>query len=153
MQFFCCVTVSYAQKDFYHVKLTEEPTDESWCVQKLRVTEKADVAFLSLYQYNQKFQDPFDDSDLPSDVERGVIPIGKSISNLVAQQSINEHAEDVNAARNRQEAYKDKGHGVLLEKNKDLEELQKIFASRDVQYPLLKLIVCKVGKLVGENED
>ena len=61
--------------------------------------------------------------------------------------------KDKDAARKRHEDYKDKGHGVRLAKNKKLEELQKIFASRDVQYPLLKLIICKKAILKGETEE
>jgi hypothetical protein len=32
-----------------------------------------------------KFRDPFDDFEMPSDVQEGVIPIGKDIAGIVSQ--------------------------------------------------------------------
>ena len=65
---------------------------------------------------------------------------------------INPDVHQKNAAKNTQEAYADKGHGVLLE-DKGLAEMTRKWASRDISYPLLKLIICKKGTLKDENEE
>lgn len=79
MQFFCYTTICYTSDRLHHVKITEQPGDEKWSVSKLEIPENSgpEPAFISLYQYNQKFQDPFDDIEVPDEVVEGEIDMWK----------------------------------------------------------------------------
>ena len=59
--------------------------------------------------------------------------------------------------RDASDSYADKGRGVLKEEEKDEEGNKKEdsrakFANRDLEYPILKLVICKRGRLMpSEN--
>ena len=55
--------------------------------------------------------------------------------------------------KNSQDAYKDFGRGPVLAKNPSLEQVNKIFAARDLVYPNLTLILLRKGILKGETEE
>jgi len=60
--FFHSVTLNYTRDDFHLVRISEEIPDETWGVSRLTLPTDTDVAFLSIYQMNQKFFDPFEDA-------------------------------------------------------------------------------------------
>lgn len=58
------MTVSYTRNDFCHVRCAEEIEDEAWGLSRLTLPAPCDMAFLSVYQMNQKF---FDQEDMFQD--------------------------------------------------------------------------------------
>jgi hypothetical protein len=67
------------------------------------------MAFLSIFQMNQKFFDPNEDA---MDIVTTQKMEGVDLADVLVGGVINEQVEEQNAERNQSEAFKDKGEGV-----------------------------------------
>lgn len=59
-QYFYAITVNYTRDDFYHTRIADQIQDEKWGVARLKIPHDTKMAFLSIFQMNQKFFDPED---------------------------------------------------------------------------------------------
>lgn len=148
-QFFFNVTISYTRDDFHITRIAEEIPDEQWGVSRLVIPKDTPMAFISLFQMNQKFFDPAEDNldELTmKDVEGADTLLGKMaaivINDQVEKENEEKHADDP--------AYQDFTEGV--KKPEGQIDSRDQFAQKDLEYPKLELIVCRRGKLVPEKD-
>ena len=116
--FFYSATVSYTDNDFHHVRIAEEIEDEEWGCCQIKVPERLDTAFISLYQMNQKF---FDQEDMELDVltTQQIDPNKDSMAEMLLKQNVTDAVVDKMMARNAESAFEDFGTGPLLPEMND----------------------------------
>ena len=152
-QFFYAVTVNYTKDKFYLVRIPEQIPDETWGVSRLVIPQDCEMAFLSVFQMNQKFFDPEEDFMDVTTTQK--IDNQMSLGEQLLAQNINDQVVLDLKQKNNADAYKDKGPGVLLppepEEFADEEHRQK-FAQKDLEYPDLQLIVCRKGRILEKRE-
>ena len=145
-QYFYAITVNYTKDNFFHTRISEQIADEEWGVAKLVIPKNTKLAFLSIFQMNQKFFDPEEDAmDIVATQE---VSAAGGLAAALAGGLINEEVNEQNEATNASDAFKDKGQGVLKPPAPEGETDQKsAFAKKDLEYPKLELMICKRGKL------
>jgi hypothetical protein len=103
------------------------------------------MAFLSIFQMNQKFFDPEEGT---MDVVTKQAIEGADLADALAGGLINEAVEEQDAERNASDAFADKGEGVKKPAAPEgTTDSKSLFAKKDLEYPKLELMICKRGKL------
>jgi hypothetical protein len=78
-----------------------------------------------------------------------------TLAQKLISQGINNFVAKTNAKENLDEAFVDGGKGVILPELTEEEvknEHRNKFALKDLEYPNLQLIICKKGKVAGNND-
>lgn len=62
-QYFFRVTVNYTRDDFFITRIADQVENKEWGICRLKIPQDTEMAFMSIYQMNQKFFDANENFD------------------------------------------------------------------------------------------